>query len=267
MKMRVFGLLLLTAPVSVFGAEAAAQSQPESAEVELYGGLTRGMTPEQASTAVLTLDGVKSAKLKKQKRPVQVMCVDVSHDMSKGGDYGGQKGFPYLECDAQGLKAVVVKFAVAKNAYRDLVPMCLSDASSSYTRLQELLGSRYKEVARSDIDFDDSFVRSARLLAAREKLEIALGKKSIGSLDLVDPFVLYTDGDRAIILQSKVRHWSFYKTLPNMAQAMCAADEGWQAQPELRYASMVEWLSENKSQRETSEKADAERDKRDADSL
>lgn len=121
MRIQVFSAVVLVAPFYFAGTEAAAQSQPGSVEVELYGGLTRRMTPEQAATAVLKLDGVKSAKLKKQKRPVPVMCVDISHDMSKGGDYGGQKGFPYLECDAQGLKAVVVKFAVAKNAYRELV--------------------------------------------------------------------------------------------------------------------------------------------------
>jgi len=110
-------------------------------------------------------------------------------------------------------------------------------------------------------------VQSARLLAAREKLEIALGKKSIGSLDVVDPFVVFTDGQRAIILKSSVRHWSFYKTLPNMAQAMCSADEGWQAQPEIRYASMAEFLAENKERRESRDRQDAERDKRDAASL
>lgn len=266
MKIRPLGRQVLVAFVGL-GAAVAASAQTATAPLELYSGLTRGMTPDEASIAILRLDGVKAAKVKKQKKPEPVMCVDVSHDMSKGGDYGGQKGFPYLECDSQGLKAVIVRFAEGKNAYRDLVPMCLSSASASYTRLEELLGSRYKEVGRSDVSFDDSFVRSARLLAAKEKLEIALGKKSIGSLDVVDPFIVFTDGQRAIILKSSVRHWSFYKTLPNMAQAMCSADEGWQAQPEIRYASMAEFLAENKERRESRDRQDAERDKRDADSL
>ncbi len=262
MRIQVLAALVIVS-VSAIGNSVAAQPQAQAAQVELYGGLFRGMTPEEASSAILNLDGVKSSKIKKQKRPEQVMCVGVSHDMSKGGDYGGQKGFPYLECDAKGLKAVVVKFSDGKNAYSETVPMCLSRASDSYARLRELLQSKYKEIAHSDVSFDDSFVRSARVLAAREKLEIALGKKTIGSLDLVDPFVLFTDGQRAIVLQSKVNHWSFYKTLPNMAQAMCSADEGWQAQPEIRYVSMAEWLAENESRGA----ANAEKDKRDADSL
>lgn len=261
MKMRVFDRIAIVSILGLISASAQAQSQ--ATKLELYNGLFRGMTPEEASSAILKLDGVKSSKLKKQKRPEQVMCVNVSHDMSKGGDYGGQKGFPYLECDAQGLKTVIVKFSEGKNAYSETVPMCLSRASQSYARLKELLQSKYKEVAQSDVNFDDSFVRSARVLAAREKLEIALGKKSIGSLDLVDPFVLFTDGQRAIVLQSQVNHWSFYKTLPNMAQAMCSADEGWQAQPEIRYTSMAEWLAENESRGA----ANAEKDKRDANSL
>lgn len=241
----------------------SAQVQPQEEKLELYSGIYRGMTPEEASSAILKLDGVKSSKLKKQKRPEPVMCVNVSHDMSNGGDYGGQKGFPYLECDTQGVKAVIVKFSEGKNAYSETVPMCLSRASSSYSRLKELLQSKYKEIAKSDIDFDEVFVSRARVLAAREKLEITLGKKSIGSLDIVDPFILFTDGKRAIVLQSKVNHWSFYKTLPNMAQAMCSADEGWQAQPEIRYISMAEWLAENESRGA----ANAEKDKRDANSL
>lgn len=266
MKVRMFAASVAM-PLVLAEMPLAAQSQSQTPPVELYGGLTRGMTPEAASVAVLKLDGVKSAKLKKQKRPVSVMCVDVSHDMSKGGDYGGQKGFPYLECDERGLKAVIVRFAEGKNAYRELVPMCLSRAAASYSRLNELLGTRYKEAGRSSVSFDESFVRTARLLAAREKLEIALGKKSIGSLDLVDPFTVYTDGDRAIILQAQVRHWSFYKTLPNMAQAMCSADEGWQAEPQIRYAPLAEWLAENQQRREATEKENADKDQRDADSL
>lgn len=262
MKIEILAVFVLVS-ISSIGNPAAAQPQAPAPQIELYSGLLRGMTPEEASSAILKLDGVKSSKLKKQKRPEPAICVDVSHNMSKGGEYGGQKGFPYLECDSQGLKAVVVKFSDGKNAYSETVPMCLSMAISSYARLRELLQSKYKEVAHSDVNFDESFVRGARVLATKEKLEVSLGKKPLGSLDLVDSFALFTDGQRAIVLQSKVKHWSFYKTLPNMSQAMCSADEGWQAQPEIRYSSMAEWLAENERQGA----ANAEKDKRDADSL
>jgi len=187
--------------------------------------------------------------------------------MSRGGVYGGQKGFPYVECDAQGLKAVVVKFSSAKNAYREMVPMCLSNANAAFVRLEQLLRSKYKELGRSNISFDDYFVRSARLMAAREKLNVALGKKPIGSLDIVSPFTVFTDGQRAIILQSKVESWAFYTHVPNISHIMCETDEGWQAQTEIRYVSMKEWLLENGQKRETSDKENAERNKRDANSL
>ncbi len=266
MKIRTFEYPIFLAVFSL-SSSAIAQTQTEIVSVELYGGLSRGMKPEEASVAVLKLEGVKSAKVKKQKRPEAVMCVDVSHDMSKGGDYGGQKGFPYLECDTKGLKKVVIKFADGKNAYRELVPMCFSKANASYIRLQELLRSRYKEIARSEIMFDESFVRSARFLAAKEKLDVALGNKSSGSLNLVNPFVVFTDGQRAIILQPNVRTWTFYKTLPNISHAICSEDEGWQAQPQISYLSMAEWEAENKRKIMARDKEAEERNKNDADSL
>ena len=229
------------------GNELAAQSGTENMPVDLYGGLTRGLKPEEAAIKVLQLDGVKSAKLKKQTKPVAVMCVDISHDMLRGGDYGGQTGFLFIECDSQGVKAVTIKFSAAKNAFREMVPMCLSDAGNSFKRLEQLLSSKYEEIGRSKLEFDNYYIQSARLMAAREKLSVEVGSKPIGSLNIGSPSVVFTDGNRAIVLQSKTNNWVFYKTMPNLSQAMCSEDQGWQAQPEIRYMSLAEWRTEQET--------------------
>lgn len=245
MKRIIVGALCAWVGIAASGGEIIAQSETSNSALDLYGGLTRGLKPEEAAVKVLQLDGIKSAKVKKHKKPVAVMCVDVSHDMSRGGDYGGQKGFPFIECDARGLKAVIIKFSSAKNAFREMVPMCLADAGNSFKRLEQLLASKYEEIGRSKLEFDDYYVQSARLMAAREKLSVEMGTKSIGTLNIGSPSVIFSDGDRAIILQSKANNWVFYKTMPNISQFVCAEDQGWQAQPEIRYMSLIEWLSEN----------------------
>jgi hypothetical protein len=263
-------LFCLSASAVSFAASSNAQTAEVAAPIELYGGLLRGMSPEVASQTALTLDGVKSTKVKKQKLPVEAMCVDVSHNMASGGAYGGLQGYPVLECDNLGLKAVKIRFSEGKNAYRELLPHCLSEASAIYLRLEELLRSKYEVTAQSDLEINSEFVDSARSLAAREKLEVTVGRKRMGQLNIPSPYIVFSDGERAIVLTAGVKNWSFYEGQPfsaKMAQAKCSVDGGLQALPELTYITMQDLLKDQKMLRDDLEQGKAARDNEDAKSL
>lgn len=263
-------LFWLSASAVFYAASSNAETAEVASPIDLYGGLLRGMSPEAASQAAMTLDGVKATKVKKQKRPVETMCVDVSHDMASGGAYGGLRGYPVLECDNFGLKAVKIKFSEGKNAYRDLLPHCLTEASAIYLRIEELLRSKYEVSAQSELEISFDFVNSARNLAAREKLEVAVGRKRMGQLNISSPYIVFSDGSRAIVLTAGVRNWSFYEGQPfsaKMAQAKCSVDEGLQALPELTYITKQDFLQDQRAAKEGLEQGKSERDSEDAKTL
>lgn len=227
---------LLTAASLVLPGAAFA----EESRVELWNGLYRGMTAEEATLAVASVDGVKAAKVKVNKK-TGAKSVDISHKMASGGDFGGEKGFVELEFDNHGLKAVIITFSPGKNAYRDLVPHCLSEGISVFSRLKEVLPRKYEEVARTPYELDESFAIQARGVVAEDRLKVMAERKRRTDIDLVSPAISYTDGTRVIVLDSGVYAQSWQdpnaRNAPKFANfgQQCESDLGIQMRPKISY--------------------------------
>lgn len=258
MKLLSFGAAIL---VGAFSIQASAQVSPP----ELYRGLTRGMSAAAAAELVLKIDGVKSAKVKRNKAGIDV--VDIDHKMRAGGDFGGLRGFVGLEFDSKGLMSVSIVFSEQKNS----PPYCLSEGAVVYGRLVEILSMKYQELARSKVPMDGSYVNRARAFIADDHLQVLTGRKPVSHVELVSPSIDFSDGVRVVRLQSNVSSAFWYPPKSGrpdyytpMLAGLCNADYGIRSRPRLTYLTLEDYQTERRrinSNAEANERAMQDRDR------
>ena len=256
--------LLLKSAV-IFGMTLPSVALAQETRPELWSGLQRGMTVEEAAVAVLKIDGVKSAKIKTNKK-TGMKSVDISHK-GRGGDFGGFPGFVELNFDQGGLKSVSINYAPYQGH-------CLSAAGPIYGRLASLLPQKYTEVSRSR-DLDDSYIAQARALRAREYLTVISGdKRATDSVNLVNPTIVFNNEQNAVILKANVvaKNYSLsgrdgepslLDNYQNMDFTRCKADYGIVSYPHVQYMIMQDYLNDLENTRD----ANADEDRADAQKL
>ena len=212
---------------------------------ELWSGLKRGMTPQEAAVAVSSISGVKKAEVKTDRR--RGLYVDIQHERN-GGDFGGISGYVELDFDKDGLLSVSLFYTRGKNSYRDYVGYCLAQAEPVYERLEKLLATRFEQKTKQPSP--TLFLSSLRLGRARQAMEIETGGGSgyLSNASFRGLETLFQKGSVSVTLYNQFQASSLQREssrnpmsrMSNMQYRLCERDYGIRATPTVTYMLSVD---------------------------
>jgi hypothetical protein len=194
--------------------------------VELWGGLTEGMSPEMVASLLRAKEGIKGVSVKATKEGVYQ--VDVKY-VNQGLMVAGQQSRLDFSFHAAALRSVTIR---PLGGYGD--PYCISKGQVAHKYYTTLLSQKYERNLSSPFDFDD-------MLVARMRLDRSGSARYRPIVEAITEG--FTDGKVQVFNIARITaaedfsgrkgNWAVFQ----MTYARCARDAGLYAHPSLVYFS------------------------------